>query len=163
MGCNSVLSGLGVVPIVAALCFAQQVSGVHPDFSGNWKLDQDKSWYSAHGGPFCTALRVQQRGNHYKEVLVKPGPLGDNELPELTYVVDGAEHTTRLGRENLKTSATWEGRSLIILWKSRRAGSEAQLKRTLALSQSGQTLVVEVYFRGETRQPDQQLLFQKNP
>lgn len=114
----------------------------HPDLSGVWKADKDKSKLARPLGDNDYYVWIQQNGNTLTEKTMAWGPHQDNRM-ETKYDLSGAETTSGPPNAPAKAKATWEGNSLLIeTTGAGRGGQTFTAKETWTLDPGGQTLTM---------------------
>jgi hypothetical protein len=125
-----------------------------PNFSGKWKLNAGKSDF----GPMPKPERIDYVLTHKDpELNVKSTALTQvgevtNEVKILT---DGTEFTNDLHGQQIKGSATWEGKTLVVTQKATMQGTEILVVQKWTLSEDGKSLTQEVSIstpQGELKQ-----------
>lgn len=126
------------VVAIAASAFAQK-----PDFSGNWKLDEQASDLGGRGGRgmMGTPMTVKHSG----DTLTIERTLNDNKITQ-TYKLDGSESTNQMmGRGgqtvDAKSVAKWDGSKLVITTKREMGGNVIETTETWTVD--GSTLTIE--------------------
>jgi hypothetical protein len=113
-----------------------------PDLSGTWKLDMAKSDFGPMGGPDSQTDVIDHKDPKLKiKSSIKGGPQGDRET-ERNYTTDGAECTNKMGPLEMKSTAKWEGKKLVIHSKGEMQGNEFSVDATYELSEDAKVLTV---------------------
>ena len=125
--------------LIAALS-ATGVAADKPNFSGEWKLDAGKS----NLGPIPPPSSMTRKVEHSEPVLtvveaMTGGPMGDQNRTT-KYSTDGKETTNDLMGNPVKTSAAWEGDTLVISAKADIQGTAIKLTDKWSLSGDGKVL-----------------------
>ena len=147
----SVLAIFGLLGCAAALT---AVAAELPNFSGKWKLNVEKSDF----GPMPKPERVDYVLTHKdpelnskSTALTQAGEV-TNEVKILT---DGTEFTNDLHGQEIKGSAKWEGKTLVVTQKATMQGTEIVVVQSWTLSEDGKSLTQEVSIstpQGELKQ-----------
>ena len=125
--------------VVAALALSGLAAAqAKPDLNGTWKMNRAKSKFQA-GGPEAISIKFEQQGEKLSEVLTITGSEGDRVF-NLSYTLDGKETTTELRGEPFKSTAKWEGNTLVIEVK----GGPGALLRKFTFSEDGKTMTAAV-------------------
>jgi hypothetical protein len=111
-----------------------------PDFSGDWKMDADKSQFPP-GMPAPTALtrKVDHKDPNLTVNSTQSGPQGDMNT-EAKYTTDGKETTNSMMGNDVKSKAVWEGKTLVISSIANFGGSDVKLTDKWTLAEDGKTL-----------------------
>src|SRR5215510_14890587 len=133
-----------IVCIYAAIAEAQ----TKPDFSGSWKMNREKSKF-ADGGPDNILIKIDHKEPAFVEDWSISTPNGERSF-QAKYTTDGKETEQEVMGRTAKTSAKWEGDTLMIDWRS----EGNFFKRKITLSADGKTMtkVVSQDDGGEKRE-----------
>jgi hypothetical protein len=97
-----VINTLFVIAAVANLAVASD----KPDFSGNWKLDLEKSLFGAMPPPAAMTRTIEQKG---PDIIVKQIITGPDMDVAFKYSTDGKETANSFMGTDFKSKASWEG------------------------------------------------------
>src|SRR5262245_1335570 len=114
--------------LLAPLCALTAMAQARPNFTGTWKLNQQKSKGS--DGVTLT-IEFNQKDNNLTEAFTLNQGGGDSTI-EAKYTIDGKESEAPIGDEVIKATAKWEGDALVIDWRGPEAGRSFIRKLTLA-------------------------------
>lgn len=135
---------LAVVPALAlitlatsSLSFAQE----KPNFTGNWKMNADKSDFGPIPKPKKFERIIAQKDNEVFSKTTQGGDQGERTT-ELKYKVDGSESVNKLNNQDVKAVASWEGANLVVRSKREIQGMEISQVETWALSPDGKIITV---------------------
>ena len=111
-----------------------------PDFSGNWKMDADKSVF----GPMPPPTSMTRKIDHKDPASLssnsrRAGPQGDQNST-FKYSTDGKETTNSMMGNDVKSKAVWEGKTLVITSAANFGGADVKLTDKWSLSDDGKTL-----------------------
>jgi|HubBroStandDraft_4_1064222.scaffolds.fasta_scaffold148252_2 hypothetical protein len=111
-----------------------------PDFSGEWKMDADKSQFPA-GMPAPTAMtrKIDHKDPNLSVNTSQSGPQGDMNM-EAKYSTDGKETTNSMMGNDVKSKAAWEGKTLVISSIANFGGTDIKLTNKWTLAEDGKTL-----------------------
>ena len=120
----------------ALLLVAAAVAADKPDFSGNWKMDGDKSVFGPMPPPASMTRTIELKG---AEVSFKQTMTGPEMELTFKFFTDGRETVNSFMGADYKGTANWEGKTLVF---HSRIESDAQFKSTSkwTLSDDGKTL-----------------------
>jgi hypothetical protein len=125
---------------VTALAFAQ----AKPDFSGTWKLDPAKSEMGQAGGPpgggrgpGMGTVTVKQTATELTREMAR----GERTM-SMTYKLDGTESTNTMGPTTAKSTASWNGDSLVIKTTRETPNGAMETTETWTLGAGGKELTI---------------------
>jgi hypothetical protein len=135
-----------VVLALAILCAAAMAAITPdektPDLSGTWKLDVAKSDFGQFPAPDSQTNVIEHKDPKLKiKSTTKGGMQGDNEV-ETNYTTDGAECSNKMGPMDVKSTAKWEGKKLVMHSKLDMQGNEIAITATYELSDDAKLLTV---------------------
>jgi hypothetical protein len=118
----------------------------HPDFSGTWKLNLDKSDYGDLQGPETRIDVIEQHDGHISERVTAVGRHRKQQYT-LLFATDGSETAlppeTKMGSVTiLSVSAKWQGETLFVTQKLRFQGAPLVATNAYMLSGDGKTLMI---------------------
>jgi hypothetical protein len=112
-----------------------------PNFSGNWKLNGDKSEF----GPMPPPEKFERTVSHEDPTLkwnqIQVGPQGEVKS-EMTYTTDGKPSTNKTPRGEVTGTAAWDGDAITITTKREVQGMEITQAEKWLLSEDGKTLTI---------------------
>ena len=115
--------------------------GDPPNLSGTWKLNLTKSNFGQMPGP---ASQVDTIVDNEPSIKIttdqKGGMMGDMNISN-SLTTDGKEITTKgMGDSEVKSTARWDGNTLVVTSKVDFQGSPMTIKTTYSLSADGKAL-----------------------
>jgi len=114
-----------------------------PNFSGSWKINNSKSDF----GPMPSGPEKFERTIDHKDPELKMKTVqsfqGNERTSEVTYTLDGAEHTVKTGMGEAKVTATWKGNILEVVSKREIQGNEIKSIENWTLAEDGKTLTTD--------------------
>jgi hypothetical protein len=110
-----------------------------PNFSGEWKLDADKSNFGPMPPPDRFNLSVKHSDPDLEITTDQAGPQGEDKSTA-KYKTDGSESVNSMRGTDVKSKAGWDGDKLKIASKLDFGGTEITLDQTWELSGDGNTL-----------------------
>jgi hypothetical protein len=125
--------------LVLAAVATLAVAADKPDFSGSWKLDADKSNLGPMPPPSSMTRKVDHKEPTVAVDTAMSGPQGDMNSTS-KYTTDGKETTNSFMGNDMKSTAAWEGKTLVINSKGEFGGAEVKLVSKWTLSDDGKTL-----------------------
>ena len=144
------LRNIATLMIAAIVCIYASIAEAQtkPDFSGSWKMNREKSKF-ADGGPDNILIKIDHKEPAFVEDWSISTPNGERSF-QAKYTTDGKETEQEVMGRTAKTSAKWEGDTLMIDWRS----EGNFFKRKITLSADGKTMtkVVSQDDGGEKRE-----------
>lgn len=136
------------------LCSAAAVAADKPDFSGNWKLNTEKSDF----GPMPKPEKADYVISHKEpELNVKSTAVTQmgEVVNEVKISTDGKEFTNNMRGQEIKGTAKWEGQVLIVTQRLDMQGTEIKVVQRWAMAEDGKSITQEVTIstpQGELKQ-----------
>ena len=123
------------VLLVAALAsFA--VAADKPNFSGDWKIDNDKSNFGPMPPPNSLTRKITHADPAVTMDEAASGAQGDQKRT-VKYDTSGKETSNEMMGTATKSTAVWDGAKLVITTKADFGGTEIKLVDTWSLSADG--------------------------
>ena len=122
--------------IPSAVLFSFKTVADHPNFSGDWKLDESKSELGEFGGRVARSLKADQKDNDITIARTTPGfNGGDPVTTTLTLTFDGkVTESEGFGGSKRKSTASWsaDGSTLTVNTSTtfERDGQTSEFKST---------------------------------
>jgi hypothetical protein len=139
----------------ASSAHAQVQSQVHPDLTGIWQLNLDKSDYGDMHGPDIRTDVLVQRGDRITDSVTAEGRRRKQQYT-LDFATDGSE--TPLPPQMrmdtallLGVSGHWQGDALIVTERLTFQGAPLVAISTYILGADGNTLTIALSFRGDSQ------------
>lgn len=123
----------------AALLAIPAMAAGKPDFSGEWKLNVDKSNFGPMPPPTSMTRTIEHKDPDLNMVTSQSGADGDVTL-KAKYSTDGKETKNDFRGAEAKSVAKWDGDTLVIDTKLDFQGMEITLKESWKMSEDGKTL-----------------------
>lgn len=125
---------------VLAVAFATaSVAAAKPNFTGEWKLNVQKSEFGPIPPPTSSTLKIAHADPDLKMSVKQSGEQGDMEF-EATYSTDGKETSNTIGPMQTKSTAVWEADVLAVNTKLDAGGTEVKFSQKWTLSEDGKTM-----------------------
>jgi hypothetical protein len=126
----------------------------HPDFSGTWKLNLDKSDYGDLQGPDTRTDIIEQRDGHITERVTAAGRHRTQQYT-LDFATDGTSTAlppdTKMGIVViLAVSSRWQGSALIVTQNLRFQGAPLVAINRYTLSADANTLTIALAFSSDS-------------
>ena len=131
-----------------------------PNFSGTWKLNVEKSDFGPLPGPESETEVIEHTDPTIKLAVARKGPDGAQNY-NLVLAIDGKEQVHKVGDQDVKTTAQWDGSALVVLTKLMFQDNEVQIKSNYTLSPDGKTVNVAAHLSSPMGEADQKLIFEK--
>jgi hypothetical protein len=132
---KTLMSTLFVIAAVAGIAQAAD----KPDFSGDWKMDADKSVFGPMPPPTSMTRKIDHKDPDISVTEARSGPQGDMNTT-VKYSSDGKETTNSLMGNDVKSKAVWEGKTLVITSAANFGGADVKLIDKWTLADDGKTL-----------------------
>jgi hypothetical protein len=132
---KKLMSTLFVVATAANLAMAAD----KPDFSGNWKMDADKSTFGPMPPPTSMTRKIVHKDPDLSVETAQSGDQGDMNTTA-KYSTDGKETTNSMMGNDVKSKAVWDGKNLMITSAANFGGTDVKLTNKWSLSDDGKTL-----------------------
>jgi hypothetical protein len=110
-----------------------------PNVSGTWKMNAEKSKFER-GAPKAISIKFDQQGSTLNESLTLTNDQGERTV-NFTYTLEGKESLQQLEGRQIKTTAKWEGESLVIEFKN---DEGFNFLRKIIVSGDGKTMTIDV-------------------
>ena len=136
------ISSLTLLTVALGLVQAQAKS----DFSGTWKLNVTKSDFGPMPPPETGVQKITHQDPTIKaNISTTGGPQGDMTY-DINYSTDGKESVNKVGDNEFKSTANWEGDELVINTKGSFGGNDFTSKDRWTLSADGKTLTIARHY-----------------
>jgi hypothetical protein len=132
---KTLMSTLFVIAVAAGMALAAD----KPDFSGDWKMDADKSVFGPMPPPTSMTRKIDHKDPEISVTEARSGPQGDMNTT-MKYSSDGKETTNSLMGNDVKSTAAWEGKVLVIKSAANFGGADMKLTDKWTLADDGKTL-----------------------
>ena len=151
----------GTVAILAMAAFAVvAVAQNKTNFSGTWKLNTSKSDFGMIPGPDSRTDVIEHKDPSLKVSVTAEGAQGKQQYT-VNYTTDGKEAVNSLPGREMKSTLSWQGKSLVVDTKLKFQGNDVTVKSTWTLSDDGKTLTQNAHLTSPMGETDQKLVFEK--
>lgn len=132
-----------------------------PNFTGEWKMNAAKCDFGPMPAPTKYEQKIVHNDPELKISMVLAGDFGEF-ASDSTYTTDGKEcpNTSPMGPS--KSTANWEGDTLVIVTKMDFQGNEVTMTNKYSLSEDGKTLTVLGHFSSSQGEGDNKIVMDKN-
>lgn len=127
------ISGLLAFAAMASLAAAK------PNFSGDWKLNVDKSDFGPMPPPTSQTMKIQHDDPNLKVTTQRSSAQGD-DTNDAKYTTDGKEAVNTIQGQETKTTANWDGDNLVMNTKLDFQGNAITISRKWTMSEDGKSL-----------------------
>lgn len=131
-----------------------------PNFSGNWKLNPEKSDFGPMPPPEKMERSITQEESTIKWNQVQVGQQGEVKS-EMTYTTDGKPSTNKTPRGEVTGTAAWDGDVLTITTKREVQGMEITQAERWSLSEDGKTITINNKVTAPQGEFDLKVVFDK--
>lgn len=129
------LSALFLIAAAANVAMAAD----KPDFSGDWKLDADKSTFGPMPPPSSLTRKIDHKDPDLTVNTSQSTEQGDMNVTA-KYSTDGKETTNSMMGNDVKSKANWDGNTLVIVSNANFGGTDIKITNKWKLSDDGKTL-----------------------
>jgi hypothetical protein len=152
-----------IVATFALLALAATLAAqTHPNYSGTWKLNVDKSDFGPLPPPTSRIDVVEHSEPNLKVQTTQDDATQGKQEYTLTMATDGKEVTNHAGPVEVKNTASWEGPNLVVGTKLNVQDTDIAVKATWVLSEDGKTLTENAHIvAGALGELDQKMVFEK--
>ncbi|HYL35577.1 MAG TPA: hypothetical protein VEV17_06675 [Bryobacteraceae bacterium] len=154
-------NGGGAVASAGTAAPSAATNGGHPNYSGTWKLNVEKSDFGPLPPSNSRTDVIVHNDPNLKQQTTDDGAQGKQEYT-LNMTTDGKEATNNTGDVEVKNTASWEGANLVVGTKLSVQGTDIAVKSTWLLSPDGKTLTQNAHIAaGALGELDQKMVFEK--
>jgi hypothetical protein len=125
-----------------ALLFAAGtlVAADKPNFSGEWKLNLEKSSFGPMPAPASQIMKIEHDDPKFVSTSDQESADGQKMSVTMKYTTDGSESVNDFRGAPAKVSAKWEGEALIVNTKLDFQGMEIKIVNTMKMASDGKTI-----------------------
>jgi len=139
---KTLLTTLFVIAAAAGIALAAD----KPDFSGDWKLNVEKSVFPVPDfAPSSMTRKIDHKDPDLSVNESRTGAQGDMNTM-MKYSTDGKETTNSLAGNDVKSKAAWDGKTLVITSAANFGGADVKFTQKWELSDDGKTLTDNTSF-----------------
>ena len=146
--------------IAAVLALAALPAFAKPNFTGDWKLNVAKSDFGQMPAPTSASYKISHDDPKLKNSIKQSGQMGDMEF-ETTYTTDGKESTNEMFGQPIKSTAKWDGDTLLIESKGRFGDNDFTMTDKWTLSGDGKALTIVRAFKSPMGEGEQKMVLEK--
>lgn len=111
-----------------------------PNFSGDWVMDASKSDFGPMPPPDSMTRKVEHNDPDLTVTQTQTGGAQGDQTSTAKYTTDGKESTNQMMGNDVKSTVSWDGDSLVIASKLDFQGNELALTSKWSLSADGKVL-----------------------
>jgi hypothetical protein len=130
---------LSLLPALVLVLGAFSQAQAKPNFSGEWKINADKSNFGPMPAPAVFDRKIEHDDPKLHVVTKQAGPQGER-TSDANYTTDGAEVTNKMGEMEAKSTAVWDGDALTLTTRLDIQGNKIEFKEKWTLSEDGKTI-----------------------
>jgi hypothetical protein len=131
-----------------------------PNFSGEWKLNASKSQFAPMPAPEKRMDKITHADPSLKDSITQSGPNGEGTI-DFKYATDGSETTNDVRGNPMKSTAKWDGDTLVVNTKASFGGMEITLADKWTLSEDGKVLTIARHIVSPQGELDQKIVLEK--
>lgn len=131
-----------------------------PNFSGDWKLNIDKSEFGPIPPPESMSMKIEHSDPKMKVATTQNGAQGEMNY-EVNYTTDGKETTNTIGPMEAKSTVVWEGDNLVVNTKLEANGMEFTIKSVWMLAEDGKTMTQNAHITSSQGEADLKYIMEK--
>jgi hypothetical protein len=139
--------------IVVVFCSLATLAHAKPNFTGEWTINLEKSDFGQLPAPYKFVRKIEHNEPNLKIVTDQSGERGEFTTVT-TYTTDGKECINVVRGSEVKSTAEWDGDTLVINGTMDRQGLEITYQEKMALSEDGKTQIVTAHFSSEMGEAD---------
>src|SRR5262245_49679865 len=143
------------IALTFCLCTFTAASQTKPNLTGMWKMNSSKSKF-ANNGPSEITIKLDQTDSSFTESLTITENNGEHKA-DLKYTAGGKETTNQINNQAVRTTARWEGETLVIELKFEQGNL---IIRKITISSDGKTMTMIVH-RPEGENVDDTVVLEK--
>jgi hypothetical protein len=110
-----------------------------PNFSGEWKLNVDKSTFGPMPPPTSQTMKLDHSDPNVTSTTDTDGADGQTSVV-VKYKTDGTESSNDIRGSKAKTVGKWEGEALVVTTKLDFQGMDITLNNSMKLATDGKTI-----------------------
>lgn len=124
---------------VLLLCASSVFAADKPNFSGEWKLNVDKSNFGPIPPPNAQVMKITHKDPEVTSTTDQDGMEGKVTFT-VKYKTDGTETVNEIRGAQAKTVGKWDGESLVVTTKLDFQGMDVTLNNTMKMASDGKNI-----------------------
>lgn len=131
-----------------------------PDFSGEWKMNAEKSNFGPLPAPASMVRQIEHAEPRLRVVTTQSGPKGEVRS-EFNYAVDGKEHVNRSAGGEVRSVLRWDGDVLEVNSNRQVGGATIKTLDRWTLSEDGRILTNKMLLTAPQGEAEITVVFDK--
>ena len=144
----------------AVLAMGVASAQAKPNFSGDWKLNIEKSNFGQMPAPTSSTEKITHNDPELKVVTAQTGGFGDY-TSEFSFTTDGKDCPNQLNDFKITSKVTWDGDTLLFDSKMDFQGNAMTGSEKWTLSPDGKTLTIARHISGPMGEGDTTSILEK--
>ena len=144
----------------AVLAIGVASAQAKPNFSGDWKLNAEKSSFGQMPAPTSLTQKITHDDPSLKVVTAQTGAFGDF-TSDFSFTTDGKDCPNQMNDFKMTSKVTWDGDSLVFDSKMDFQGNAMTGTEKWTLSPDGKVLNVTRHFSGPMGEGDATVVLDK--
>ncbi|MGD0578064.1 MAG: hypothetical protein ABSC08_03960 [Bryobacteraceae bacterium] len=132
-----------VLFVCLLMCSLAALAADKPDFSGNWKLNVEKSDFGPMPKPEKADYVIAHKDPELNVKQTAVTPMGEMSS-DVKILTDGTEFTNTIRGQEVKGTAKWDGKTLVVTQKLEIQGNPITFVQKWTLSDDGKSIAQEV-------------------
>lgn len=149
-----------ILPSLAILAVAALPALAKPNFSGDWKMNPSKSDFGPMPAPSSMTEKIAHEDPNLTVAVKQATDQGDFEA-NLKYTTDGKECSNEVRGNPVKSTAKWDGDTLLIDSKAKFGDNDMTINDKWNLSEDGKTLTVSRHIVSPMGEGDIKMVLEK--
>ncbi len=131
-----------------------------PDFTGEWKMNAEKSDFGARPAPESIVRKVDHKEPNLTVTTTQKGERGEFTT-EAKYATDGQEYRNKTRMGESKSVLNWDGNALVNSTKMSFQGNEITSVDRWTLSEDGKVLTSNAKLSSQMGEAELKIVFEK--
>jgi hypothetical protein len=132
--------------LLLALTTFSLIAADHPNFTGSWKMNADKSDFGALASPTLYERKIEHKDPVIRMTVRQGSAMGERTV-DVDLRTDGQETTNKSPTGEGKTIGKWNGRDLDLTTTRKVQGGDVVSHEIWSLSQDGKTLTSTTHMK----------------
>lgn len=145
--------------VLALACLAG-AADEKPNFSGEWEINAAKSDFGPFPAPSKFIRKIDHQEPNLHSVTNQASERGEFTT-ELKYTTDGKECTNTIRGQEVKGTAKWDGKALVIESQREMGGGVLKFTEKWNLSEDAKTLTIDSHIAGTQGEVDLKVVLDK--
>lgn len=149
-----------ILLLAIATCLMAARVEAKPNFSGNWKLNLDKSDFGPLPPPSARSNQIEHSEPNLKITTTQSGAQGEFTYA-MSYTTGGKESSNDVAGNTFKSTANWDGDVLVVDTKGSFNGNDFTTQEKYSLSPDGKVITVNRHLKSAMGEADQKTIMEK--